>query len=204
MAIEIERKFRLLTSPAQWDWRVLNATAWEIRQAYITPPGATPEVRIRESRMVTLESAFEPVTQPADGPNGAVVVRRLAVKADIPTSTEGGVSRHEIEPELSEHEFVALWETTEGRRLRKVRVEYMADLPDGGPRVITVDLFQDQLFGLMLGEIEFGDWKSSVEFDPPGFLGYEVTHDKRYRNATLAVADTPPPLDDTHSSVDDL
>jgi len=197
MAIEIERKFRLLTNPSDWDWRVLNATAWEIRQAYITPPETSPEVRIRESRMVTLESAYEPVAVSASGAEGRrIIVRRLAVKADIPTSTDGGVSRHEIEPELSEHEFNALWETTEGRRLRKIRVEYMADLPDGGPRVITVDLFQDQLFGLMLGEIEFGDWKSSVEFAAPGFLGYEVTHDKRYRNANLAVATTPPPLDE--------
>ena len=202
MAIEIERKFRPFKSPVQWDWRVLNATAWEIRQAYVTPPSATPEVRIRESRMITLESAFEPVAEPVAGRN--VVVRRLAVKADIPTSTEGGVSRHEIEPELSQHEFTALWETTEGRRLRKVRIEYMADLPSGGPRVITVDLFQDQLFGLMLSEIEFGDWKSSVEFEPPGFLGYEVTHDKRYRNAALAVASAPPVLDDVPGEDQDL
>lgn len=197
MAIEIERKFRLLTRPSEWDWRVLNTTAWEIRQAYITPPGVTPEVRIRESRLVEPDSAYEPVTVPAvDSEGRPVVVRRLAVKAEIPTSTDGGVSRHEIEPEISEHEFTALWETTEDRRLRKVRVEYMADLPDGGPRIITVDLFQDELFGLMLGEIEFGDWKSSVAFETPGFLGYEVTHDKRYRNATLATATAPPPLDE--------
>jgi len=196
MAIEIERKFRLVARPRQWEC-VLDETAWEIRQAYITPPGVTPEVRIRESRMVKPDSAYEPVTVPAADADGRpVVVRRLAVKADIPTSTDGGVSRHEIEPEISEHEFMALWETTEGRRLRKVRVEYMADLPEGGPRVITVDLFQDQLFGLMLAEIEFGDWKSSVEFAAPGFLGYEVTHDKRYRNAMLAAATAPPPLDE--------
>ena len=193
MAIEIERKFRPQTSPAEWGWRVLNATAWEIRQAYITPPDATPEVRIRESRMVTLESAFEPIRDPV---KGDVVLRRLAVKADIQTTTEGGVSRHEIEPELSEHEFLALWDATEGRRLRKVRIEYLADLPSGEPRVVTIDIFQDHLFGLMMGEIEFGDWKSSVEFEPPSFLGYEVTHDKRYRNAALAVATEPPPVDD--------
>ena len=197
MAIEIERKFRLLASPKQWE-RVLDATAWEIRQAYFTPPGVTPEVRIRESRMIEPDSAYEPVTVPAlDDDGQSVVVRRLAVKADILTSTDGGVSRHEIEHEISEHEFTALWETTEGRRLRKVRVEYFADLPDGGPRVILVDLFQDELFGLILGEIEFGDWDSSVAFEAPGFLGYEVTHDKRYRNATLATATAPPPLDES-------
>ena len=193
MALEIERKFRIWADPADWPTPSFDVmAAWDVWQAYLTAPGAQPEVRVRKLRQIDETSIGDVPPRPQlDDDEAEIVVRRLAVKIEIQTSTAGALSRHEVEPAIDEPDFVALWRICEGRRLEKLRVEYMVGLPSGH-RVVIVDRFRGHLDGLILAEIEFADWETSTQFEPPGFLGTEVTHDRRYRNAALAAAGRPP------------
>ena len=186
MPIEIERKFVVQDDLPEWAPYVISSTAWSIHQGYITSPGADPEVRVRRAEMIDPDSALGDSPRPVSDADETTVFRRLTTKASIRTNDSGGVSRHEIEVAISEPEFGELWPITEGRQIRKVRIEHVMDIPTGGARVVTVDHFRGVLQGLVLAEIEFAKWSDSQAYVPPGFLGREVTHDPRYRNATLA------------------
>jgi adenylate cyclase len=51
-----------------------------------------------------------------------------------------------------------------------------------------VDVFEGRLAGLVLAEIEFPSQAESRRFQPPAWLGEEVTGDDRYSNRRLAEA----------------
>jgi CYTH domain-containing protein len=92
------------------------------------------------------------------------------------------MSRDETEIDLGRAQFEALWPLTEGRRVSKVR--YLVSHDDA---TIEVDVFEGPLAGMCIGEIEFESEAESEGFDPPDWLGEEVTGDKRYLNESLAV-----------------
>lgn len=191
MSLEIERKFRVLHEPDTWPLERIGASAVEIRQGYLTAPGMQPEVRIRKAREVTLGSAGRTVPQSLTGPGGVHVVRKLTIKG---ASADGysELRRLEIEIELSAAQFDEAWRLTKGRQLRKVRISYSFRIAVTEVLAVTVDAFRGRLRGLMLAEVEFDDEAACEAFVPPPYLGDEVTHDPRYRNAELAVADGPP------------
>ena len=206
--VETERKFVVVGDIADGAPYICNdPAAWELRQAYLALPHGPgeAEIRLRAKRRIAYPLPVAGPAQPWCDENGEEVATtfQLGAKRDIPTDESGGLSRREEEVPLREADFNALWRLTEGRRLLKTRIEFLIDLPVGGPRVVTVDLFAGRLQGLRLAEIEFGDWTDSTAFRPPGFLGHEVTHDRRYRNAALALAERPP-LDDLSTPDVDL
>ena len=99
----------------------------------------------------------------------------LTVKAG-----RGGV-RTELEWPLTRDEFEAAWQQTGGRRVRKTRyrLEY-------GEHLIELDVFHEELDGLVVAEVEFDSEQSLDAFQPPGWFGREVTEDERFSNASLA------------------
>jgi adenylate cyclase len=99
----------------------------------------------------------------------------------------GGLVRDEIEIELTQDQFEALWRATAGRRLRKTRYT----LPWEG-RKIEIDVYHDSLAGLMVAEVEFTSASASARYTPPPWCGTEVTADRRYKNASLALHSKPP------------
>ncbi|WP_354701523.1 Inorganic triphosphatase [Paraconexibacter sp. AEG42_29] len=98
-----------------------------------------------------------------------------------------GLTRTEVELELDAGRFDALWALTEDRRVTKTR--HRVDLADG--LVAEVDVYSGALAGLVTAEVEFPDEAASAAFDPPAWLGREVTGDKRYANQRLAVDGRP-------------
>jgi adenylate cyclase len=92
-----------------------------------------------------------------------------------------GEVREEVELQLSAEQFDALWPLTEGLRLEKKR--HRVPL---GELTVEVDVFEGDLAGLALAEVEFSSEQESQGFDPPDWLGEEVTGDDRYANQTLA------------------
>lgn len=190
MGLEIERKFLVDTAPGAWPSALAPTKAWAIRQGYLTPPGADPEVRIRLARPVEPGTATARDTASQDlGEQGdAAVVRRLTTKASSRTGDGGAVTRIEVEVDLDATAFDELWGVTADRRIEKVRVAYGLD----GGAELTVDHFAGRLRGLVLAEIEFEDAAASRAFDPPAFLRTEVSGDRRYRNAELAGMSEPP------------
>lgn len=92
-----------------------------------------------------------------------------------------GSVREEREVELTAAQFDALWPATEGKRLVKTRYE----IPFGD-RVVEIDVYHERHEGLVVAEVEFDDKTTAKNFQPPDWLGDDVTGDPRYSNQLLA------------------
>jgi adenylate cyclase len=122
----------------------------------------------------------------AIGAEGEVRVRRKGDALVLTAKRGSGLSRQEAEIELDRERFDRLWPLTEGRRLHKRRHV----LPHGDLK-IEVDVYEGDLEGLVVAEIEFRSEDDARGFDPPEWLGDEVTGDPRYLNETLATVGPP-------------
>jgi adenylate cyclase len=120
------------------------------------------------------------------GADGEVRLRRRGERLLLTAKRGGGISRDEAEVDLDREAFERLWPLTEGRRLRKRRHV----LPQGDLR-IELDVYQGDLEGLVVAEIEFDTEDEARAFQPPDWIGDEVTGDDRYLNETLAAKGRP-------------
>jgi adenylate cyclase len=122
-----------------------------------------------------------------EGGGGAEVrLRRRDGETLLTVKRGSGLTRTEEEIVLEPEQFEALWPLTEGRRVEKVR--YLVPIETGE---IEVDVFEGALAGMVTAEMEFDSEAQSDAFDPPDWLGREVTGDDRYANETLAVHGLP-------------
>jgi adenylate cyclase len=104
-------------------------------------------------------------------------------------TVKGGTGRLRVEEEieLDREQFESLWPLTEDRRLSKTR-----HLLPHGDLVVELDVFEGDLDGLVVAEIEFPSEEEAERFEPPPWLGRELTGDERYLNESLATAGRPP------------
>jgi adenylate cyclase len=116
-----------------------------------------------------------------------VRVRRKGDRHLLTIKSGSGRVRVEEELEIDERRFDALWALTEGRRITKTR--YRVPVADG--LTAEVDLYDGDLTGLVVAEVEFDSAEQGEAFDPPGWLGREITDDPRFGNRTLAVDGRP-------------
>ncbi|HET9074546.1 MAG TPA: CYTH domain-containing protein [Solirubrobacteraceae bacterium] len=112
-----------------------------------------------------------------------VRVRENESRAMLTVKSGHGLVRAETEIELSAEQFAALWETTAGRRVAKRRI----NLPEG----VDVDVYDEDLSGLIVAEVEFASEAAAHDFTAPDWFGAEVTEDRRYRNQQLALRGRP-------------
>jgi adenylate cyclase len=117
----------------------------------------------------------------AIGADGEVRLRRRGEQLILTAKRGSGLARDEAEVELERDAFDELWPLTEGRRLHKRRHV----LPHGDLE-FEVDVYEADLEGLVVAEIEFPSEEAAREFEPPDWIGEEVTGDERYLNETLA------------------
>ncbi|MDQ2919669.1 MAG: adenylate cyclase, partial [Verrucomicrobiota bacterium] len=89
--------------------------------------------------------------------------------------------REEREIRLNRAQFEVLWPATAGARLTKTRY----DVP-WKKSIIEIDVYHGSNEGLIVAEVEFPDEKSCCKFQPPAWLGEEVTSAGRYSNPLLA------------------
>jgi adenylate cyclase len=122
----------------------------------------------------------------AIGADGEVRLRRRGDALVLTAKRGSGLSREEAEVEVAPEQFERLWPLTEGRRLHKRRHV----VPDGDRR-IEVDVYEGELEGLVVAEVEFPSEQAARAFEPPPWLGDEVTGDERYLNETLATQGAP-------------
>jgi adenylate cyclase len=121
-------------------------------------------------------------------PAGAEVrVRRKDDKTLMTVKSGIGLVRAEEEFAVDAERFERLWPLTEGRQVVKTR--YLVPLSDG--LTAEVDDYEGALAGLLTAEVEFADEAAALAFEPPEWLGREVTDDSRYANRTLAVHGIP-------------
>jgi adenylate cyclase len=122
----------------------------------------------------------------AVGADDEVRVRRKGDRLLLTAKRGSGLSRQEAEIELDRESFDELWQLTEGRRLHKRRHV----IPQGDLK-IEVDVYGGELEGLTVAEVEFSSEEEAKAFNPPEWLGEEVTGDHRYLNETLATVGAP-------------
>jgi len=99
-----------------------------------------------------------------------------------------GLTRIEVEMAVDDGAAEELWPHTSGRRIEKTR--YRIELPDADT-VAEVDLFEGDLAGLCIVEVEFRSIDAANAFTPPTWFGREVTGEPGWSNADLARAGRP-------------
>ncbi len=106
----------------------------------------------------------------------------LTVKGD------GSISREEWEVEAPNWVFHQLWPATLGRRVAKTRYRIQH-----GPLLLEVDVYHENLAGLVILECEFRSEAAAGEFLLPGWAASarEVTADPAYKNKALALRGLP-------------
>ncbi len=122
-----------------------------------------------------------------NGEGAEIRLRRAGPKALLTVKTGRGEVREEVEVELNEELFDSLWPLTEDRRIAKTRLRE----PLGEGLDAEVDVYDGDLRGLVVAEVEFDSGEDSRAFQPPSWLGDEVTGDPRYANRQLAAAGIP-------------
>jgi adenylate cyclase len=110
-----------------------------------------------------------------------VRVRREDGRASLTVKRGTGLVRGETEVALEPAAATRLWELTAGRRVQKRRHRV-------GDREMTieVDLYTGELEGLAVAEVEFETEWAAAEFEPPEWLGRELTGERAFDNETLA------------------
>lgn len=102
----------------------------------------------------------------------------LTVKAGV------GLTRTEVEVEISPEQADALWPHTSTRRIVKSR--HRVQLDGQQQLVAEVDVYAGELDGLYTVEVEFPSEEQAAAFVPPEWFGIEVTGDRAWTNAALA------------------
>ncbi len=133
----------------------------------------------------------EPIEQGyvAIDPDGTEVRVRQRGDTTVLTVKSGpGESRFERELGISAEDFAQLFELTARRRVRKRRHTIEA-----GELRYEIDVFEGDLEGLALVEVEFGSEAEAAAFEPPDWFGRELTGMDEYANVNLARDGLPEP-----------
>lgn len=92
-----------------------------------------------------------------------------------------GLQREEFQVELTGEQFALLWPAAEGRKICKLRYKIPCD-----DALIELDVYHDNLEGLLTAEVEFASAQAAQAFAAPAWFGREVTNIERYKNSQLA------------------
>jgi adenylate cyclase len=115
-----------------------------------------------------------------------VRVREAGTAHVLTVKGGAGLARTEVELPLSAEQFEALWLLTGGRHIDKTRFRVPV-----GAHVVEVDAFAGGLEGLLMAEVEFASVEDAAAFVPPAWFGREVTGEREWGNAALAVHGRP-------------
>src|SRR5687767_6382444 len=130
---------------------------------------AFPSTKISQGYMVSLDDGLQV---------------RLSKKReqDSLTYKRGlGSVREDREVALTTEQYATLWPATERKLLSNPRYQ----IPFG-KRVVEIVIYSGKHEGLVVAEVEFDDEESAINFQPPDWLGDDVTGDPRYSNQLLA------------------
>lgn len=150
--------------------------------------------------MTEIERKYLVKSLPAEMPGGTLImqgylahdehmevrIRQYGNDHFLTVKEGSGLTRRETEIEISPGQFLALWPSTEGRRLEKVR-----SVINHGTFRIEVDRYLGELEPLLVAEVEFSSVAESERFEKPDYLGQEVTEEEAYKNLSLAIHGIP-------------
>lgn len=161
--LEIERRFLLATLP---DLSGMEDEPSRIEQTYLRKPDAAPDETHR-------------LRKATDSSGNAVYYYT------IKSPGEGG-ARNEWESEIAQREYADLLKLRAPER--RVIVKTRHAIPLGG-HTMELDVFEEDLAGLIVLEIELSSFDAPLELPDWAKKGTEITHDAWFSNFNLSHAD---------------
>jgi len=113
-------------------------------------------------------------------------IRKLNNSYFLTIKSKGEVSREELELEISQIEYNNLCEKVENNFVNKYR--YL--IPIENNLVAELDIYLDELKGLITIEVEFDSIEECNEFIPPDWFGEDISYKNEYKNVNLAKGST--------------
>lgn len=111
------------------------------------------------------------------------------------TIKEGkGENRLETEKTIYQEEFANLW----NQKSISETIEKTRYLIPYGDFLIELDVFHQNLNGLVMAEVEFKSPENKKNYITPIWFGPEVTFDKKYKNQSLVLSRPPLVEADSH------
>lgn len=159
MSNEIERKFKVKEIPQE----ILETIKpLELVQTYLDAP-VGQERRVR-----------------------AINNEKFVITVKIPkvcsNKTEKGLIRQELEKEISKEDYELFLHQQKGNQIKKKRYK----IPANDGLIYELDIYEGNLDGLMVVEVEFPNKEMAISFKKPDWFGQDVTSNKAYKNASLA------------------
>ncbi len=113
--------------------------------------------------------------------NESIRLRKKGNKYYKTRKSKGNLIRGEREEEIDARQFDTEWEHVIGNKVIKTRYE----IPYRN-HVIELDVFESDLEGLVIAEVEFESLQESNLFLPPDWFGAEITSYEEFKNSNLA------------------
>jgi len=98
--------------------------------------------------------------------------------------SDNDISHTEYNLPLTKEAFEHMLPKCDGRIIKKKR--YHIPL-EGTELCAELDIFDEPFSPLKIVEVEFPSTDAAGEFNPPAWFGEDVSHDRRFKNAVLAI-----------------
>ncbi len=98
--------------------------------------------------------------------------------------SDSDISHTEYNLPLTKEAFDHMLPKCDGRIIRKKR--YRIPLDDG-TLCAELDIFDEPFAPLMIVEVEFSSVEEAEAFTPPEWFGEDVSYDRRFKNAVMAI-----------------
>ncbi|MBB2182309.1 CYTH domain-containing protein [Lachnospiraceae bacterium MD1] len=155
--MEIERKYEIHKLPE----KLSQYSYKNIEQGYLCHK---PTIRIRKSN------------------DQYILTYKSKILQKDQDASDNPVINDEVELPLTEEAYLNLKKKIDGNMVYKTR--YLIPLQDH--LTAELDVFREQLSGLMMVEVEFPDVEASKKFVPPDWFGKDVSGDNRFTNYYLS------------------
>lgn len=99
--------------------------------------------------------------------------------------SKGLMIRREENLPLDEGSYFHLRAKADGRIITKKRYR----IPERDGLTVELDVFEGELAGLVMAEVEFPDEETARSYMPPAWFGREVTEEPAYHNSRLSEAE---------------
>lgn len=151
----------------------------EIEKKYLINYNNVPKVLLdnSEKNMITqYYICFSPETRVRS------VDDKCFFKTEKREISGNSLSRVEIEEKISEENYKSILnESKSNYYIKKYRYKiFLSDV------LVELDVYLDELSGLVVAEVEFKSEEDAKKFNPPEWFGEDITNDKNFKNASLA------------------
>ena len=113
-----------------------------------------------------------------------VRVRRQDDEYYMTYKGKGFLAREEYNLPLNSNAYEHLLSKADGNIIRKKR--YLIPI-ENSQLTIELDVFEGVFAPLIIAEVEFTSIEEAESFSPPPWFGEDVSHDRRFKNAVMAI-----------------